>query len=105
MDYFFYYTDCAGERIKLFFRPRSYINAMEFIRDQGYEDWGDCRGRAWCATCHIRIKDSENYSEIDSDEKMRLEQLSNLERDSRLCCQILLDENLHGVEIEYIGDD
>jgi len=25
-------------------------NLMEIIRDHGYEDWGECRGRAWCRT-------------------------------------------------------
>jgi len=26
---------------------------IEFIQKKGMEYWGDCRGRAWCETCHI----------------------------------------------------
>ena len=78
---------------------------MEFIRDQAYEDWGDCRGRAWCATCHIQIAIPKMFSSIDKAEQSRLSQLSNLLKNSRLACQIPLDEKIHKMEIKFVGDD
>jgi len=101
---FIYYTDSIGQRHQLFFTAHSYPNLMEFIRDNAYEDWGDCRGRAWCATCHIKIKPSPKLLK-DPTEEHRLSLLSNLSINSRLACQISLDQNLHQLEICFIGDD
>ena len=78
---------------------------MEFIQDGGYEDWGDCRGRAWCATCHIKILMNKILPLSDRIEKHRLEQLSNLTNQSRLACQIPLNVEIHQMEIFHIGDD
>lgn len=103
--YHLFFTDSIGERHQLDFQPHSHPNLMEFIRDQGYEDWGDCRGRAWCATCHIKIVATINLQPKDNEEKKRLNQLSHLQIDSRLACQIHLDKNIHNIEITFLGDD
>ena len=30
-----------------------YNNLMELLFDKKGQEWGDCKGRAWCGTCHI----------------------------------------------------
>lgn len=103
--YFLFFTNSIGQQHQLFFEPNSYPNLMEFIRDQGIEDWGDCKGRAWCATCHIKIYSSNILNPMDKDEQNRLQQLSNLSSTSRLACQIPLDKKIHQRKMKYIGDD
>lgn len=103
--YFIFFIDSLGEQHQLFFHPHSYPNLMEFIRDQGYEDWGDCRGRAWCATCHIKVNSPNILYPKDKDEQSKLNQLSNLSTGSRLACQINMDKKNHQINVEYIGDD
>jgi len=103
--YFFIYTDSIKSVHRLDFQSHSYPNLMELIRDNSYEDWGDCRGRAWCGTCHIKISDSNKIISIDEEERNKLLQLSNQTDYSRLACQIPLDKNIHGLEISFIGED
>jgi len=103
--YQLFFTDSIGQKHQLNFQPHSYPNLMEFIRDQGYEDWGDCRGRAWCATCHIKISSEQKLEPKDIEEQKRLNQLTNLQINSRLACQIPLNKNIHNIKIIFCGDD
>lgn len=103
--YRLYYTDSIGIVHELEYRLNSYLNLMEFIRDQSYEDWGDCRGRAWCATCHVSIIGGEELITSDMEENSRLSKMSNKIKESRLACQIPLDAKLHLKEIVFIGED
>ena len=103
--YFLFFTDSIGQQHWLFFEPHSYPNLMEFVRDQGIEDWGDCRGRAWCGTCHISITPKNDLIITEIDEAHKLNLLSNGSTDSRLACQIFLNKKIHQMEIMYIGDD
>ena len=77
---------------------------MEIIRDYGYEDWGECRGRAWCKTCHVstnpRLSDA-----VDSEEEYALQDLDNRQTESRLACQIQINEALDGTVVTYRGDN
>jgi len=58
---------------------------MEIIRDYGYEDWGECRGRAWCKTCHVSTS-HKLHDEIDNEEEHALQDLENRQAESRLAC-------------------
>lgn len=80
---------------------------MELIFDEVLEDWGDCKGRAWCGTCHISVFSPKNEEKesLDSDEKLRLQKLSNRVSNSRLACQILVTKELHDMEFEFLGAD
>lgn len=102
--YNLFFTDSIGQRQQLNFQANSHPNLMEFIRDLGYEDWGDCRGRAWCATCHIYLVEPVDAA-MDEEEEARLSILSNTTSHSRLACQLFLDKKLHQKEIMFVGDD
>jgi 2Fe-2S ferredoxin len=79
-------------------------NLMEIIRDYGYEDWGECRGRAWCKTCHVSLSSMQGHA-IGSQEKQALEDVLNKKNDSRLACQIPIKKELDGAVITYLGDN
>jgi len=102
---FLFFRDSIGQRHQLFFEPNSYPNLMEFIRDKGIEDWGDCRGRAWCGTCHIFMTPKNDLIFTTKEEENKLNELSNISKNSRLACQIFLNKKIHQAEINYIGDD
>ena len=105
MPNYFFFNDSIGQRHKIEYVANSYNNVMELILDMGLEDWGDCKGRAWCGTCHLITVKGEVFSKMDGEEKHRLDQLSNRKQKSRLACQIALDRHLHEMEFEFIGDD
>ncbi len=101
----FYYTDSGRIRHQIKFEANEYNSLMELIWDKGYEDWGDCKGRAWCATCHIQINNKINTNAVDQEESSRINLLSNRTDYSRLSCQLLLTLDLDGAEVEYRGGD
>lgn len=78
-------------------------NLMEIIRDNSYEDWGDCGGQSLCRTCHVSI-DRDTRDAIFEDEEHALSLLSNSTESSRLACQIDIEEKLDGAILRYLGD-
>jgi len=98
------YKDSIGNKHKLHFKKVEYNSMMELIWDRGLEDWGECRGRAWCGTCHVKTETRLADQESDIDERICLNQLENKTTNSRLACQLFLDEKIHKKEFEFIGD-
>jgi|GEM_PF-739654 len=103
--YHFTYISSLGERHQIEFEMNSYDNVMQLIWDQGYEEWGDCKGRAWCATCHVKINIGISSTPMDRTEEHRIDQLYNRTGTSRLSCQLLLNQDIHKLELEYVGDE
>ena len=79
-------------------------NLMEVIRENDYEDWGDCDGRSWCRTCHVSI-DRNTQDSIFEEEKHALSLLLTRTDSSRLACQIDIDRKLDGATLRYSGDN
>jgi len=103
--HFFYYTDSLQVKHKIEFIPYQYKNLMELLWDNSYEDWGDCKGRAWCGTCQIKIKHQKFPLPVeDKDELNTLLNQSNKSECSRLACQITPNKNIDSIDIEYLGD-
>lgn len=77
-----------------------YRNLMMLIYDRvGPEDFGDCLGMGKCGTCLVQIEGNENVlSFYDRNEATTLAK-ARLDKNSRLACQILIDENLNGAII------
>jgi len=103
--YFFFYKDSSGDIHKIEFEINEYNSVMELIWDRGYEDWGDCRGRAWCGTCQVMTDTIPAKEKLDLDERICLNQLDNTTSFSRLSCQILLNKNIHGKQFKFLGDE
>ncbi len=93
-----------GERTKVEFQSQSFRNLMELIVNVIHEDIGDCRGRAWCGTCHVIVLSGVIDDEPNSDEQMTLDHLSNTVATSRLACQIMADHGIDGMVFRILGD-
>jgi|SRR5690606_1649718 len=101
-----YVTDSFGEDHILQYRKHEFRNLMELLVDRLYDDIGECRGRALCGTCHIRVRaNGEKLGKQELVEKRTLGDQYEIFENSRLACQIPLDENLDGIKIQIIGGD
>ena len=88
----------------LSYTPRSYRNLMELVVNELWEEWGDCRGRAMCGTCHVEVIDGE-MGEVDSFEQHTINGLPNKTPHSRLACQIMVDRSIHQMTFKILKDD
>ena len=61
----------------------------------------ECGGMCSCATCHCYIKAgwAEKLSKILDPEKKMLETAKDANENSRLSCQIVVDDTLEGIEV------
>ena len=75
---------------------------MEIIRDQGLDIDAACGGCCACATCHVYIDEKwfNKLSSKDDEEESMLDQAFDVKKNSRLSCQIHLNEELDGLELE-----
>lgn len=78
------------------------LNLMEFLKATDHQEIeGMCGGMALCATCHVRVLESDNaLGEVNDDEAAMLETLPQIFDNSRLACQIKLNEHLSRLKIE-----
>ncbi|MDB2349606.1 2Fe-2S iron-sulfur cluster-binding protein [Alphaproteobacteria bacterium] len=75
---------------------------MEIIRDKGIDIEAACGGCCACATCHVYIDDKwmHKLDPINDDEESMLDQAFDVKKNSRLSCQIHLNDELDGLELE-----
>ncbi|MGS0525204.1 hypothetical protein ACU8V7_08505 [Zobellia nedashkovskayae] len=99
------YIDEYGEKCHANFVTNEYHSLMELLFDKYMQDWGDCKGRAWCGTCHIKIHSECTLDKMDITEKNTLSTILNADKTSRLACQIPLNSNLDGVVFSILKDD
>jgi len=98
------YIDALGERHVVQFNKWEYNNLMELIWDRTIEDWGDCKGRAWCGSCHVNIIQTiQCLPSIDQEERHCLSNQENKTAKSRLACQLEITETLDGAVVKYLG--
>ena len=74
---------------------------MEIIRDAGLDIEAACGGCCACATCHIYITNSkiDKLISMDDDEESMLDQAFDVEKNSRLGCQIEYTDEMDGIEL------
>jgi len=77
------------------------FRVMEIIRDWGLDIKAECGGACACATCHVHV--AENWTEqlhpIEAEEEDMLDQAFDVRDNSRLSCQLLMSEELDGLEV------
>lgn len=96
-SYVFTYFNEFDEECKAEFKLNEYHSLMELLFDKYIEDWGDCKGRAWCGTCHIKILEGSISEKMDADEKHTLSKIENASENSRLACQIPVNAELQNL--------
>lgn len=96
-NYTFTYINEFNETCSAQFKINEYHSLMELLFDKYMEDWGDCKGRAWCGTCHIQILRGNISGTMDIDEKTTLSKIQDVTVNSRLACQIPVNAELHNL--------
>ena len=76
------------------------LNLMELLKVYEYPVEGTCGGMALCASCHILVHSSNLLPEISSSEQAMLDDNWDSKDNSRLSCQIPLNENIDLLKIE-----
>ncbi len=74
---------------------------MEVIRDWGLDMKAECGGACACATCEVYVDDEwfKKLKPASEEEENMLDQVPDVEANSRLSCQILMSEELDGLKV------
>ena len=74
---------------------------MEIIRDAGLDIEAACGGCCACATCHVYVTNDkiEKLIAKDDDEESMLDQAFDVEKNSRLGCQIEYTDEMDCMEL------
>ena len=82
------------------------FHIMELIRAYGLPIKAECGGVCVCSTCHVRIpKEWQSLLPPPSDEELaRLDGIPGADDTSRLACQIVMTEEMDGMELEVQPD-
>ncbi|MCF2443271.1 (2Fe-2S)-binding protein [Dyadobacter sp. CY345] len=77
------------------------VNLMETLKNHDYEMRATCGGLALCADCHCLIlKGQEQLAEPQDDELMTLESRPDAQNNSRLACQLRVNQGLQGILLQ-----
>ncbi|KJS40026.1 MAG: 2Fe-2S ferredoxin [Rhodospirillaceae bacterium BRH_c57] len=92
-------TDTTGKTATL--DARTGLSVMETLRSNGYPVVGECEGSLACATCHVIVDPAwaDRLPEISEKEEDMLDTVFDLTATSRLCCQIIMGDQLDGLAV------
>ena len=81
------------------------MNIMELCKAYELPVEGTCGGMALCATCHVKVNEATpSLSGPSDDELDMLETLPFIFQESRLACQIKLNEHIEQLTITIINN-
>lgn len=98
-----YVTDPYGNRAEL--QALEGFRVMEIIRDWSTESGigikAECGGACACATCHVYVDEAwvEKLPAMREEEEDRLDEAFDVEDNSRLSCQLIMNESLDGLQV------
>lgn len=84
------------------------LSVMEVIRDAGIDELlALCGGCLSCATCHVLIDPvfAETLPAISDDENDLLDSSSHRTPNSRLSCQLMIDDSYEGLRLTIAPED
>lgn len=75
--------------------------AMEVMRDWGMNIKAECGGACACATCHVFVDANwaDKLHPPSEEEEQMLDNVADVTDESRLSCQILMSDELDGLEL------
>lgn len=93
-----------GEKHAIATYQGEYRNLMALLYDKFFvEDFGECKGIGRCGTCHVHILDGKKeWLKREGNEPATLSKMDLVGPNSRLACQIMIDEKLDGLRIEVV---
>lgn len=77
-------------------------SVMEILRDHGMPIKAECGGACCCATCHVYIDNSWSgrLPDMGPEEEDMLGMAPDVHENSRLSCQLVMDEDLDGLTLK-----
>lgn len=74
---------------------------MEIIRDYGLPIKAECGGACACATCHVYVDEAwlNKIPAMREDEQDMLDSAFDVKENSRLSCQLIMDESMDGLKV------
>lgn len=75
------------------------LNVMEIVRAADLPMEGTCGGMALCASCHVYVESDHDVSHRSEEEEDMLDQAFFVTDQSRLCCQLNIDQSLDGLVV------
>ncbi len=82
------------------------LSLMEVLKASDYNILATCGGMALCATCHVQvIAGGENLPSVSDAELDILDTLPSASHQSRLACQLKVDNNLAHTTFKICGED
>ncbi len=75
------------------------LNVMEICKMYELPVEGTCGGMALCASCHCYVESDHELSDMSDDELAMLDAAFFVEQNSRLGCQIKIQEHLDGLVV------
>jgi 2Fe-2S ferredoxin len=86
---------------------RAGLKVMENLRELDYGVAAICGGMCSCATCHIYVDPDwmDRLPAPQSDERELLSELSHVQDNSRLSCQIEFTAELAGLRVTIAADE
>jgi ferredoxin len=77
------------------------LSLMEVLKASDYDIQATCGGMALCATCHVEIKEGIDRLGAKTDAELdMLDTLPSCKDNSRLACQIKVNNQLHGCTVQ-----
>jgi ferredoxin, 2Fe-2S len=92
------FITAAGERLEI--EAECGRSVMEIARQHDLVE-GACEGSLACATCHVIVEGEhvERLASATAEEEDMLDLAVGVRPTSRLCCQIVLTEELDGLTV------
>ena len=98
-------TDLYNDVFQLTFTKHEYPSLMNLIANNYPEEFGECKGRGLCGTCHIKITSGSLNEPIEVTEKETLKSICEADTNSRLACQIMLNEKINNMTFKIITEE
>ena len=81
------------------------MNIMELCKSYELPVIGECGGMAMCATCQCYLESETALPDQSDSELDMLDQAFFVKDNSRLGCQIQLEENIHGIVLRLAPEE
>ncbi|RXK80616.1 (2Fe-2S)-binding protein [Filimonas effusa] len=96
--------DRNGERQQLEIPDDISLSLMEVLKASEYHILATCGGMALCATCHVQVLEGgERLGNANDQELDMLDTLPDAGSDSRLACQLRIDQSMDGAVFRILG--
>ena len=100
MDIIITVVDREGQAHKLEAPTDMAMNLMEVCKAYELPVEGTCGGMAMCASCQCYVLSDHELQERTPDEEAMLSEAFHVQENSRLGCQIPMEEKLEGLKVE-----